>query len=269
VTALDRFRSTLWLCVAGVVAWAAFVTRHGAPWGQTIGIASFGALAFGMSRKRRFFRTAVSRSATGIVCRYAPWYDSGFYLILVVGIFGVSMCASGSDLGVVLGFLALLIPGLSAYFLVAMWRKAVLIVEPSSLSIRLPRRGSKLTEIPRERIESITPKTSYVGGISSNAGLLALTLPGGRNSMNALQVEIVYAPTESVGDTETVLFGMPARRNGMQVCVTSANLLDALVVWKNSTNAEPIALLEQIEGILRGGLAPADSSRTYAGYFSS
>jgi hypothetical protein len=266
---LNRFRSVLWFCIAGVIVWVALVTRHGAPWGQTVGIASLGALAFGMSRKRRFFRVAVIRSADEIVCRYVPWYDSVVYLILVMGLFGVAMCASGSGIGVVLGFLALLIVVPSLYFLVPMWRKAVLVFGPSNLALRLPRRGSTLTEIPRERIESITPKTSYVGGISAGAALLALTLPGGRNSMNALQVEIVYTTGQSARSNTTVLIGMPARRNGMQVCVTSANLLDALVVWKNSTNAEPIALLEQIEGILRGDLAPADSSRTYGGYFSS
>ncbi|MEI8080340.1 MAG: hypothetical protein WCI74_00645 [Actinomycetes bacterium] len=269
MTALDRFRSMLWLCVAGVVVWVALVTRHGAPWGQTVGIASLGVMLFVFSQKRRFLKLAIARSNDGIICRWVPWYDSNLILIFLMGLFGVAMCSAGPGAGRVLGFLALALVLPSLYFAVPMWRKAILVIGPSTLSLRLPRRGSQLTKIPRERIESITPKTSYVGGISANAILFILLLPGGRNSLNTLQVEIVYTTAESPSASTTVLIGMPARKNGMQVCVKSVNLLQALLVWKEGSIADPTKLLAQVESILRGDLAPADSSRTYAGYFSS
>jgi hypothetical protein len=265
---LDRFRATLWLCFAGIIIWVAVVTRHGAPWGQTVAIASFAVFPVLLVFKHRFLRVSVTRSADAVVCRWIPWYDSNFYLFLLLLVAGAAGWSSGGTLRV-LGALFLVLALLSIYFAIPMWRKAVLAIGPSTVTLQLPKRGSTRTEIPRDRIESIEPKTAYVGGISSNAILFLPTLPGGRNAMNALQVEIIYKPADSDGARTTVLIGMPAKRNGMQVCVKSANLLEALQFWKHAVDADPNELLDQVEGMLRGERRPTDASSPYYGYFSS
>ncbi|MBB5161893.1 hypothetical protein HNP02_001830 [Mycobacterium sp. AZCC_0083] len=87
-----------------------------------------------------------------------------------------------------------------------------------------------MTEIPRERVQSITPKV-----IANSA-----------NGVASLQVEIAYQTADSSDDaTKTVLLGL-------QLTVVPDNLLNALVAWKDATNDDPSELLDRIERILMG-----------------
>lgn len=95
--------------------------------------------------------------------------------------------------------------------------------------MRLVDRGSELTEIRRELVESIEPRR--------------LPQPAGGES---LQVAITYRPMEVGEDTtKTVLLGL-------RLTVQPINLLNALVAWKDGAHDNPSELLDRVEGILRG-----------------
>ena len=99
---------------------------------------------------------------------------------------------------------------------------------PSALTIRTTAPVDVLTEVPRHRVRSITPRV----------------IPNGVSG-ESLQVAIVYVTSDSGTDTRTVLLGL-------QPSVRPKNLLDALVVWKDATGGDPDELLERIEAILQG-----------------
>ncbi|BBZ12322.1 hypothetical protein MBRA_25170 [Mycobacterium branderi] len=101
--------------------------------------------------------------------------------------------------------------------------------------MQLGGRGSEMTEIRRECVDSIEPKMVPIGAFQS------------------LQVAITYRPIDSgTGSTKTVLVGPPPGPEAIQLSVQPNNLLDALVAWKDATNESPSALLDRIERILRG-----------------
>jgi hypothetical protein len=116
---------------------------------------------------------------------------------------------------------------LFTYAAVRMWRRCILVFSPSTLTIRTAAPKDVLTEVPRHRVRSITPKL-VPNGVSGES----------------LQAEIVYATSDSVTDTRTVLLGL-------QLSVQPKNLLDALVAWKDAAGDDPNDLLDRIEGILR------------------
>jgi hypothetical protein len=147
-----------------------------------------------------------------------------------------------------------------------MWRQCVLRLTPSSLTLRLPSMPSQSIEIPREHIQSITPKTTRISYVPTSTLVL---MPGGRKSLNSLQVEIVYSTQGAADAAATVVIGPPPAKNGMQLTVKPLNLLNALLIWRASSGASQGELLDQVEGVLRGDGGPVDSSRTYEGYFSS
>ena len=110
-----------------------------------------------------------------------------------------------------------------------MWQRCILRISPSALTLRLGTRGSKLTEIRRDQVTSITPKMVLTG------------------TSKTLQTEIAYHPvTEGSldGKVETALLGV-------QLTVKPINLANALVAWHDAAIDDPDELLELIERILR------------------
>jgi hypothetical protein len=111
-----------------------------------------------------------------------------------------------------------------------MWRRCFLRSSPSALTVRLAAPKDEPIEIRRELVQSITPKM----------------VPTSVNGVPSLQVEIGYHSADLDSDTtKTVLLGL-------QLTVAPINLLNALVAWKDATNADPSELLDRIERILRG-----------------
>jgi hypothetical protein len=118
---------------------------------------------------------------------------------------------------------------LSIWGVIRMRLRSLLVVSPSMLTVRLAERGSQLTEIRREQVESIEPKL--------------VPLPPRAQS---LQVEITYRPVDiSGGTTETVLLGL-------RLTVQPDYLLNAIVAWKDGAHDNPSELMDRIERILRG-----------------
>lgn len=130
------------------------------------------------------------------------------------------------------GILLLCLMPLALFSVLRMWRRCPLCFSPAALTLRSSTPGSKLTEIRREDIESITPKML-------------------RNPVNghSLQTEIVYHSADS-SNTDTVILGL-------HLTVQPRNLADALLTWKDPTDDDPTGLLDRIESILRGHPSPA------------
>lgn len=216
------------LCLLAVVA-----MRAGGPWYWSL-IGFCTAFLFILGR-RRIFKAAISRKPDEIVCRYIPWYEgNALFLCALLPLMAVAMiaagCAPGNPAWLRFGGIVLLcLMPLIVFSVVSMWRRCFLRVSPSALTIRLAGPKDAPIEIPRKRVESITPKIvpNGVGGQS-------------------LQVEITYHTVDlSSGTTETVLLGL-------QLTVQPINLLNALVAWKDGANDDPSKLLDRIELILRG-----------------
>lgn len=216
------------LCLLTVVAmWA------GAQWYWSVaGLCGAFVIILG---RRRIFRAGVRRTANEIVCRFVPWFEGNSYLLLVLlPIMGVASVAAGYAPGNTawLRFTGMLILGVTpllAYAAVRMWRRSLLRITPSALTVRLPALRSELIELIRDRVESITPK-----------------IVPNEVSGKSLQVEIAYHTGDSSSDTtKTVLIGQ-------QLSVQPINLLNALAAWKDAANDDPSELLDRIEQILRG-----------------
>lgn len=183
---------------------------------------------------RRIFRAAVSRSGDAIVCRYIPWYEgNAFSTLVLIPLMGVAAIAAGYAPGNpawlrYAGIIILGVTPLTVWGIVRMWRRCLLRITRSTLTVRLAERKSELTEIRRELVESIEPKL--------------IPQPGGR----ALQVAIAYRPLDVGADTsKTVMLGL-------RLTVQPTNLFNALIVWRDGARDDPSELLDRIEGILRG-----------------
>jgi len=181
--------------------------------------------------KRRIFRPGITRTALGIVCRYIPWYEGNvFFTWLLLPLMAVAMIGAGRSpenpawlrFG---GILLLLLVPLFVSSVTRMWRRSVLRITPSALTVRLAASKGEPTVIRREDVQSIEPKL----------------MPSGVGS-KWLEVEISYRTADL---TETVLLGP-------QLSIQPVNLLNALVAWKEAPYADPTELLDAIERILRG-----------------
>jgi hypothetical protein len=206
----------------------------GSTWYLPLGVAVTGGIIL-LGGQRRIFRPAVSRIGDEIVCRYIPWYEGNAYIVLVlVPLLGVASLAAGYAPGNpawlrFTGILILAVTPLTGYGIVRMWRRCLLCITRTALTVRLAERKSELTEIRRELVESIEPK-------------LISQPRGGR----APQVAIAYRPIDAGGDTaKTVMLGL-------RLSVPPVNLLNALIAWRDGARADPSELLDRIEGILRG-----------------
>jgi hypothetical protein len=206
----------------------------GSPWYLCLGIAVTGGII--LIGQRRIFRAAVSRSGNEIICRYIPWYEGNAYGALVlIPLMGVAMAAAGGAPAYP-GWLryggAVLLLGvtpLTVYGIVRMRRRSLLVITPSMLTVRLAERGSELTEIRRELVESIEP-----------------TLTPQPVSGMWRQVAITYRPADGGGDTtKTVILGL-------RLTVQPINLLNALITWKDGAYDNPSELLDRVERVLTG-----------------
>lgn len=191
---------------------------------------------FGVVGKRRILRAGVTRTPEVIVCRYVPWYEASAYLLnFVLPLMGIASLCAGYAPGnpVWLRFGGIILLGATLLMLYAtyrMWRRCSLRFTPSTLTIRVADPRIRPGELPRERVEAITPKwiANSVSGVK------------------ALQVEIAYRPEHSTTEkAETVMLGL-------QLTVEPINLYGALVAWKDGAAADPNQLLDRIEGLLRG-----------------
>lgn len=205
----------------------------GSTWYLPLGVAVTGTIIL-VGGQRRIFRAGVSRNGDEIVCRYIPWYEGNAYIALVlVPLLGVTSLAAGYAPGnpAWLRFTGILILGvtpLTGYGIVRMWRRCLLCITRTALTVRLAERKSELTEIRRELVESIEPKL--------------IPQPRGGHS---LQVGIAYRPVDAGGDTaKTVMLGR-------RLTVQPVNLVNALIAWRDGARDDPSELLDRIEGILR------------------
>lgn len=191
---------------------------------------------------RRILPVGVTRDGNTIVCRYIPWYELNVYTMFVlIPLIGLSALAAASVPGkpMFLWFCGVVILGivlLAGYFVAQLWRWSLLTFTPSSVTVRLPRRGSELTEIPRSRLLSITDANAEDG---------AAVAP-----QMVAQVALTYQPADQSSDTATVLIGPPAGKTALQVSVHPANVYTALLAWKNADPTDP-RLMDRIESILR------------------
>lgn len=185
--------------------------------------------------ERRIFRPGLRRTADEIISRYTPWFEGNAYMvIIVIPLMGVAGTAAGREPSnpAWLQFIGILLMGimpLAFFSVLRMWRRCPLCISSSVLALRPATPGSKLTEIRREQVESITPKMV-------------------RNPVNgqSLQTEIAYRAADSNNsDLQTVLLGL-------HLTIQPINLANALVAWKDATDEDPNELLDRIEGILRG-----------------
>jgi hypothetical protein len=210
------------------------VLRGGASW--YVVVIGLCIASFVVVGKRRILRAGVARTSEDIVCRYVPWYEASAYLMNIgLPLMGSAMIAAGDDPGyptwfryggiVLLGATLLMM-----YATYRMWSRCSLRFTPSTLTIRVADPKIRPGELPRDRVEAITPK--WIANSVSGA--------------KALQVEIAYRPEDSTTDAlNTVLLGL-------QLTVEPINLYSALVTWKDGADADPIQLMDRIEQILRG-----------------
>lgn len=204
----------------------------GARWSLAVGGAVVGGII--LLGQRRIFRAAVSRAGDEIVCRYIPWYEGNAYgTTLLLPLMALAMVDLGSRPGNPAwlrygGFFLLGVTALTVWGVVRMWRRCLLYITPSALTVRLVDRGSELTEIRRELVESIELR------------LIA------QARLQSLQVAITYRPMEVGSDTtKTVLLGL-------RLTVQPVNLFNALAAWNNGAHDNASELLDRIERILRG-----------------
>lgn len=232
-TAKNRWKRVLRYSFGGALCLLAGINvLVGSAWYLSLIVAVAGSII--IVGQRRIFRAAVSRSGDKIVCRYIPWYEGNAYSTLVlIPLMGVAMvaagCASGNPAWLRLGGIVVLgVTPLTVYGIVRMWLRSLLRITPLMLTVRLAERGSELTEIRRELVESIEPKI--------------VPLP----YAESLQVAITYRPVDVGGDTtKTVILGL-------RLSVQPINLLNALVAWKDGANDSPSELLDRVERVLRG-----------------
>jgi hypothetical protein len=218
--------------VLGLIA--AVAVRAGAPWYVDLGVLAT-AVIFVVGR-RRIFRPGITRTDDEIVCRYVPWYEGNAYLLdVVVPLMGVAAVGAGVAPGnptwlLFTGWLFLILTSAFVFADLRIWRRYLLSISASALTVRLA--TGDATVLPRERVESITPKT-VPNGVSGSS----------------LQIEIAYRAVDSnSGDRLDTLLLI-----GPRWTVQPINLLDALLAWSAGAHEDPNQLINRIEHILRGG----------------
>jgi hypothetical protein len=228
--------------------WAVAGDSSQGPLSLVVGLAAGGLLiisgAFTFWGNRRILPVAVSRESGAVVCRYIPWLELNSYTVfLLLPILGITGIVLGLEPGrpvwlVFAGLLALGGVVRAGYAVGRMWRRCLLRITPTALTVRLPARGSQLTEIARSRIESIT---------DAQAEVSAAIIP-----VNVTQIFIAYQPADpGTATTQTVLIGPPPGKTAMQVSVHQPNMITALQAWKDADPDDP-GLMDRVEAILRG-----------------
>lgn len=250
---------TLWLSAVGVsfLALAVSAVIAGAPWYTGLSVASIALMAtLGYGWK---FRPAVTRSAGEVVCRYLPWLEGNAYgLLVALPAMGLGAVLLGNEPGADSrfrfgGYFLLAWTPAAVFRVVRMWRRSLLRITPSTLTLGVSASGSGVVEIRREDVTAITVTPTRVVSVSD------------------LQVRIDYfAPVDDDEDwcgedwceeddcgdrtgIRTVVIGpTPSSwEPALQLTVQPTNLGRALTLWRESTEADPVALLDEIEHILR------------------
>lgn len=164
-----------------------------------------------------------------------PWFEgSAYYANLALPLTGVAMLVAGFTPGNPVwlrlggGILLLLVP-LFVDSAIRMWRKSILRISPSTLTVPSTPPKFEPVVLTRERIRTIEPR-------------LVAELSGAKT----LRVEISYQPAALSEPPKAVLLGV-------QLTVEPQNLLDALIEWKDATAGDdPHELLDRIEQLLMG-----------------
>lgn len=202
----------------------------GPSWYLPLGIAVTGGII--LVGQRRIFQPGVNRCGDEIVCRYIPWYEGNAYVLnVLVPALGLSSVGAGWAPGNPVwlrftGIALLILTPVFVFSAVRMWRRCLLAISPSALTVRLAGPKDELTEIRRDCVLAIEPKI----------------VPNGVNGQS-LQVEIAYRAADL--SNKTVLLGL-------QLTVEPINLFNALVAWKDGASDTPSELLDRVERILRG-----------------
>jgi len=226
---------------------AATAASDRAPLYLVVGLAAGGMLTILGSitflGNRRILPVGVTRDADTITCRYIPWYELNSYTAFVlVPLIGFTALGAGSTPGKPgwLTFFGVLILGtvlIAGYFAVQMWRRCLVMFSPTSLTVRLPARGSLPTDIRRSHVQSISSADAEVG-----AAFAPVTVS---------QVAIAYQGADHSAGTTTVLLGPPPGKTALQVSVPPTNLYNALQAWRDAASDDP-GLMDRVEKLLRG-----------------
>lgn len=234
--ATQRWRKVLRYTLGGALCLlAAINVLIGSPWYLPLGAAAIG-VGIIIGSGRRLLGGGVGRSEEGIVCRYIPWCESNPYIVaLLIPLLAVSMVGAASApsnpawlrYG---GIVLLAISAMMVCVVIWIWQTSILCITPTELTVRIAERGSVLTDIRRERVQSIELKRARVTAGSES-----------------VQVEVAYRPTDVLNQTTTARVML-----GLYLTVETANLYNALVAWKDGATANQNELLDQIEQILRG-----------------
>jgi hypothetical protein len=189
----------------------------------------------------RVLKAGISRTPE-IVCRYVPWFQGNFYVLVALPL----LVISGTGLGLTTGWdaenivgaiagivlLALAVSGFRSQ--ARLWRRCRLRIGQSELAIEVIKAGAAPIVIPREAVQAINTKIVDDGGVDgSPTRYVALVYGGGG------------------GQPETIHIGRQRAESGLLLSVKPQNLERALAAWKNGGSDDP-ELLDRVEAILRG-----------------
>ena len=190
------------------------------------------------------FKVAINREPDAIACRYVPWYEPGPYLSAGAGtVLGLWCVAAafrpgfGGMFGVFGAAILVLIPIIVMKFLRG-YRRCSLRIAPGALSVPDPGRDYVMTEIPRERIQSIAPAGEAAGFGSSTYRV----------------TDITYGAVDSGSAARTVRVGQAPAEDTVWLTLDPSNLRPALHAWKDGDPDDP-GLMDRVEAILRGQAA--------------
>jgi hypothetical protein len=189
----------------------------------------------------RVLKAGISRTPE-IVCRYVPWFQGGFYVLVALPLLAISVMglglSTGWDAENILNAIAgivLLALALSAFRSQArLWRRCRLRIGQSELAIEVIKAGAAPIAIPREAVQAINTKIVDDGGVDGSPTRY-LALVYGRGG----------------GQPETIHIGRQKAESGLLLSVKPQNLERALTAWKNGGSDDP-ELLDRVEAILRG-----------------
>ena len=188
----------------------------------------------------RVLKAGISRTPE-ILCRYVPWFQGDFYvlvasLLLVISVIGLGLSKGwdaenivGAIAGIVL--LALAVSGFRSQ--ARLWRRCRLRIGQSELAIEVIKAGAAPIVVPREAVQAINTEIVDGGIDGSTTRYLALVYGGGG------------------GQPETIHIGRHTAESGLLLSVKPQNLERALAAWKDGGSDDP-ELLDRVEAILRG-----------------
>ena len=189
----------------------------------------------------RVLKAGISRTPE-IVCRYVPWFQGNFYVLVALPLLAISATGLGlttgwdaeNIVGAIAGIvlLALAVSGFRSQ--ARLWRRCRLRIGQSELAIEVIKAGAAPIVIPREAVQAINTKIVDDGGVDgSKTRYVALVYGGGG------------------GQPETIHIGRHIAESGLLLSVKPQNLERALAAWKNGESDHP-ELLDRVEAILRG-----------------